>query len=261
MIKDLLDAYKKGEISQDEAQEKLVRVLYEQGEDFLLDLHRHKRTGFPEVIFAQGKTRKQIVDIVGSFLDKHRRAFVSLVDDETLSDLKKAYPDVTVEKGGDLLVLKRGDTTHEIAGTVGIITAGTADTPFAKECALLLEEIGARVIRAFDFGASGMHRPFLSIKQTQDADVLIIFAGMDGILPTMVASLTDKPIIAVPTPIGYGHGGKGETALMTMLQSCVPGLLVLNIGNSIGAAAAAVRILSIIQRHRNDPTRSTETGL
>jgi NCAIR mutase (PurE)-related protein len=107
------------------------------------------------------------------------------------------------------------------------------------------------VIRAFDFGVSGLHRPFLGIRQTREADVLVVFAGMDGILPTMVASLTDKPVIAVPTPVGYGFGGGGETALRAMLQSCVPGLLVLNIGNSVGAASAAVRILMSIRRRTN----------
>ena len=251
MIQELLEAFVKGDISQEETHERIVKILYEQGEDFLLDLHRQKRTGFPEVIFAQGKTIEQIVTIVENFLDKKQRAFVSITDETIEKTLREAFPDAMMKQGGNLVMLSLTEEPAEDLGTVGIITAGTADTPWAKECALLLEEIGAQVIKAFDFGASGMHRPFLGIKQTQDADVLIIFAGMDGILPTMMASLTDKPIIAVPTPIGYGHGGEGETALMTMLQSCVPGLLVLNIGNSVGAAAAAVRILRGIKRHRD----------
>ncbi len=251
MIKYLLDAYKRGELSQEEAHEKIVKVLYDQGEDFLLDLHRQKRTGFPEVIFAQGKSVEQIIDIVKIFLEKKQRAFVSITDDIIEKALRDAFPDAMVKQGGNLIMLSLTDEVAEELGSVGIITAGTADTPYAKECALLLEEIGAKVIKAFDFGASGMHRPFLGIKQTHDADVLIIFAGMDGILPTMMASLTDKPIIAVPTPIGYGYGGEGVTALQTMLQSCVPGLLVLNIGNSVGAAAAAVRILRAVKRRRD----------
>jgi len=253
MIQDLLEAFRRGDISQEEAHERIVKILYEQGEDFLLDLHRQKRTGFPEVIFAQGKSEEQIVSIAGSFLNSGNRAFVSIVDGSIQKALKKAFPDAQMKKAGNLVCLKQGDVSSEDLGAVGVITAGTADTPYAKECALLLEEVGAQVIKAFDFGASGMHRPFLGIKQTHDADVLIIFAGMDGILPTMMASLTDKPVIAVPTPIGYGYKGQGETALMTMLQSCVPGLLVLNIGNSVGAAAAAVRILHAIKRNRDEP--------
>lgn len=251
MIENLLEAFKKGEISQEDAHEKIIKILYDEGEDFLLDLHRLKRTGFPEVVFARGKTREQIKNIVGSFLEKHHRAFVSLADEAMEQSLRHAFPDVLMEKGGNLLVFKEADVEREDLGTVGVITAGTADTPFAKECTLLLEEIGATVIKAFDFGASGMHRPFLGIKQTREADVLIIFAGMDGILPTMMASLSDKPIIAVPTPVGYGLGGEGITALQTMLQSCAPGLVVLNIGNSVGAAAAAVRILRAIKRKQD----------
>ncbi|HOO38994.1 MAG TPA: nickel pincer cofactor biosynthesis protein LarB [Deltaproteobacteria bacterium] len=251
MIKYLLEAYKRGELSQEEAHEKIVKVLYDQGEDFLLDLHRQKRTGFPEVIFAQGKSVEQIIEIAKIFLEKKKRAFVSITDNTIEKALRDAFPDAMVKQGGNLVMLSLTDEKVEELGSVGIITAGTADTPYAKECALLLEEIGAKVIKAFDFGASGMHRPFLGIKQTHDADVLIIFAGMDGILPTMMASLTDKPIIAVPTPIGYGYGGEGITALQTMLQSCVPGLLVLNIGNSVGAAAAAVRILRAVKRRRD----------
>ena len=251
MIKYLLDAYKRGELSQEEAHEKIVKVLYDQGEDFLLDLHRHKRTGFPEVIFGQGKSVEQILDIVKIFLEKKQQAFVSITDEGIEKALREAFPDATIKQGGNLIMLRRSGEPAQELGVVGIITAGTADTPYARECALLLEEIGAKVVKAFDFGASGMHRPFLGIKQTQDADVLIIFAGMDGILPTIMASLTDKPVIAVPTPIGYGYGGQGVTALQTMLQSCVPGLVVLNIGNSVGAAAAAVRILRVIKRNHD----------
>lgn len=244
MIKDLIEKAKNGELTTEEAEEMIVRTLYNHGEDFLLDVHRHNRTGFPEVVYARGKSARQVEEIVGKFLERNKQAFVSLADESTQEALKKAFPSARTAQAGSLVVLKSADMApHQECGTVGIITAGTADTPFAKECALLLEEIGAEVIRAFDFGVSGLHRPFLGIQKTKDADVLVVFAGMDGILPTMIASLTDKPVIAVPTPVGYGLGAEGDTALRTMLQSCVPGLLVLNIGNSVGAAAAAVRIL------------------
>ena len=250
-MKNLLEAYRRGELNADEVQERLMRMLYEEGEDFLLDLHRGHRIGFPEVIFARGKSTDQVLRIVRSFLDKAGRAFVSLIDDELEDALRRAFPDARTVRAGGLAVVASGEAPRERLGTVGILTAGTADTPHAGECGLLLEEIGVNVIRAFDFGASGMHRPFLGIRKTGEADVLIVFAGMDGILPTMIASLTDKPVIAVPTPVGYGLGGGGDTALRTMLQSCVPGLVVLNIGNSVGAAAAAVRILRSIRRRMN----------
>ncbi len=248
MIRDLLEKVKAGELSTEDAEEMVVRALYEQGDDFLLDLHRHNRTGFPEVIFASGKSMEQIRDIVRHFLEKNGRAFISLAEEQQMDELKKSFPDARTISAGSLMVLDTGPGVARDLGTVGVLTAGTADTPYAKECALLLEEIGAEVIRAYDFGVSGLHRPFLGVQKTRDAHVLVVFAGMDGILPTMIASLTDKPVIAVPTPVGYGLGGGGDTALRTMLQSCVPGLTVLNIGNSIGAAAAAVRILRAVRR-------------
>jgi pyridinium-3,5-biscarboxylic acid mononucleotide synthase len=252
MMKDLLGKVKKGEIEIDEAQEMLVRTLYEHGEDFLLDIHRDSRTGFPEVVFARGKSIDQIREIVRNFLERNGKAFISLADDQTVKILEEAFPHARTSRAGSLAVFSTREQPAGELGVVGVITAGTADTPFAKECALLLEEIGAEVIRAFDFGVSGLHRPFLGVKKTRDADVLVVFAGMDGILPTMIASLTDKPVIAVPTPIGYGLGGEGDTALRTMLQSCIPGLVVLNIGNSIGAAAAAMRVLRAVGRRRNE---------
>lgn len=251
-MKDLLEKLKEGTIEIDEAQEMLVRMLYEHGEDFLLDIHRDHRTGFPEVVFARGKSIDQVCEIVKNFLEKNGKAFVSLADDRTIEILKETFPHARTARAGTLAVFAAGGPPDRDLGVVGVITAGTADTPFAKECALLLEEIGAEVIKAFDFGVSGLHRPFLGVRTTRDADVLVVFAGMDGILPTMIASLTDKPVIAVPTPIGYGLGGEGDTALRTMLQSCIPGLVVLNIGNSIGAAAAAMRILRAVRRRRNE---------
>jgi len=248
MIKDVLHQVKRGELGIEEAEEALLREFYEHGEDFLLDLHRHNRTGFPEVIYARGKSLRQIMDITRQFLQENRQAFISLAGEEEVESLKEAFPKHRFARGGSLVALSEPGFSPEEMGVVGVLTAGTADTPYAKECSLLLEELGVEVIRAFDFGVSGMHRPFLGVQKTRDADVLVVFAGMDGILPTMIGSITDKPVIAVPTPIGYGMGGDGDTALRTMLQSCMPGIVVLNIGNSVGAAAAAMRVLRAVRR-------------
>jgi len=251
MIKKTLELYKSGDIGLKEAEHTVTRCLYEQGSDFLLDLHREKRIGFPEIVFSQGKTIDHIITITSRLFENQHRVFISAVDDHIETELRKSFPGSTIEKAGRLMLIKKhAEPTNSGLGTAGIITAGTADTPYANECALILAELGAEVINAFDFGASGMHRPALSLKQTKHSDVLIVFAGMDGVLPTLIASLTALPIIAVPTPIGYGFGGRGEAALKTMLQSCVPGVMVMNIGNSIGAAAAAVRILKSM--HRDD---------
>jgi len=139
------------------------------------------------------------------------------------------------------------DASDEL-GVVGVITAGTSDVPYAQECALLLREMGVRVITYYDAGVAGIHRPMMSLQKMKDASVLVVFAGMEGALPTVLASLTDLPVVAVPTPVGYGFGGQGEAALKTMLQSCSPGVTVVNIGNSVGAAAAAIRVLRAIRK-------------
>lgn len=255
-MRNLLDAYKRGELDADEVQERLMRMLYEEGEDFLLDLHRSHRIGFPEVIFAEGKTIDQVISITRSLFDNNGQVFVSIVDNEKEGLIRQQFQHAEVNKAGRLLLIKRhGLAEKKTPGCVGIITAGTADVPYAQECALIIKELGYDLIRSFDVGASGMHRPLLGLKKAKDADILIIFAGMDGVLPTLMASLTDLPIIAVPTPIGYGHGGGGKAALATMLQCCVPGVVVMNIGNIVGAAAAAVRMLKALQRNPGGEAR------
>jgi NCAIR mutase (PurE)-related protein len=226
-----------------------MRMLYEEGEDFLLDLHRGHRIGFPEIIFAEGKTTDQVIAITKSLFEKNGHVFVSIVDEEKETLIRQQFQRAEVNKAGRLLLIKKhGLAVNKIPGCVGIITAGTADVSYAQESALILEELGFDLIKAFDIGASGMHRPLLGLKKAKDADLLIVFAGMDGVLPTLMASLTDLPIIAVPTPIGYGYGGDGKAALSTMLQCCVPGVMVMNIGNSVGAAAAAARILKALRK-------------
>jgi pyridinium-3,5-biscarboxylic acid mononucleotide synthase len=254
-MKNLLDAYRRGELNAEEVQERLMRMLYDEGEDFLLDLHRSKRIGFPEVIFAEGKSTEQLLSIARILFEKNGQVFVSTIDDTREALLRKAFPGSEVKKAGRLMVIRMQGPDHEALGRAGIITAGTADAPFAQETALILEESGVEIIRAFDYGASGMHRPLLGLKKARAADILIIFAGMDGVLPTLMASLTDQPIIAVPTPVGYGFGGDGAAALSTMLQCCVPGVTVVNIGNTVGAAGAAIRILKAIKRGSVDHSR------
>jgi hypothetical protein len=202
------------------------------------------------VIYAEGKTMDQLLLITRNLFERNGHVFISTLDDAKEGMLADAFPGAEVKKAGRLLVIKNRDLEHQESGCVGIITAGTADAPYAVETALILEEMGAEVIRAFDFGASGVHRPLLGLKKAHGADILIIFAGMDGVLPTLMASLTDQPIIAVPTPVGYGFGGNGIAALSTMLQCCVPGVTVVNIGNTVGAAGSAIRILKAMKRKK-----------
>lgn len=251
-IREILTACKNGDLSEEQAEELLWNVFYADGDEYLLDLHREKRIGFPEIIFAEGKSSNQVVAITRESLNSSERVFISNLDDSKEENLRKAFPDHTLIREGRMMVVKNSDADTDHLGTVGLITAGTSDIPYAKECALILRELGAGVLESFDAGAAGMHRPELGLKKVKKADVLIIFAGMEGVLPPLVASLTGLPIIAVPTPIGYGYGGEGIGALSTMLQTCVPGVLVVNIGNIVGAAAGAVRFLRVL-RNRTSP--------
>ncbi|HOG07784.1 MAG TPA: nickel pincer cofactor biosynthesis protein LarB [Syntrophales bacterium] len=247
-MQEILAAVRWGDLTEAEAETRIMALLYEQSEDFLLDLHREKRIGFPEVVYAAGKSVPQLLAIAAAILEEKGAVFVSGLDDERESALRGRFPDRILRQAGRVLVIRADAEVPAPLGTVGLVTAGTSDIPYARECGLILSELGAQVVEAFDAGAAGMHRPELGLRTVRNADVLIVFAGMEGVLPPLIASLTPQPVIAVPTPIGYGHGGLGEGALCTMLQTCVPGVLVVNIGNAVGAAAGAVRILKAMRK-------------
>ena len=245
MLEEILNSYRKGDLTEEEAEEKILKTFYSEGESFLLDLHREKRLGFPEVVYGEGKKLDELLEIVNKYLKEKDITFISDLNQEKISKLEKEFSNYIIRRKGKLMVIKKESYSPKDLGTVGIITGGTSDIPYAKEGSLLLEELGVKTITSHDSGVSGIHRSLLSVKKMKDADIIMVFAGMEGVLPTLIGSITEKPIIAVPTPIGYGHGGKGEGALTTMLQSCVPGILVVNIGNVIGATAGAIRILKI----------------
>ena len=223
---------------------------YTVGTNFILDHDRHERLGFPEIIMAATKDPGDLIAIVTKALE-HGAVFVSGVDASTEELLRETFKDRPIEKGGRMLLLGTLPQAESL-GHVGLITAGTSDVPYAEECALLLGHLGVRISRAYDAGVAGIHRPLMSLEHVKNADILIVLAGMEGVLPTFMASLTDRPVIGVPTPIGYGFGGEGLGALTTMLQTCVPGVLVVNIGNTVGAAAGALRILKAIRRGKDD---------
>ena len=248
MFDKVLQAYKLGEVDEEEAVARILELFYKGQENFLLDMERERRLGFPEVVYAEGKSTGDLLDIVSRMLESNGRAFIASLSPEGEQKLQETFHSHPIKTGGRVTVIGCDESARERLGTAGIITAGTSDVPFAEECALLLDELGVNVVRSYDSGVAGIHRPFMSLRHMKQASVLIVFAGMEGALPTVLASLTDLPVIAVPTPIGYGFGGQGEAALMTMLQSCSPGVTVVNIGNSVGAAAAAVRILRAIRK-------------
>jgi pyridinium-3,5-biscarboxylic acid mononucleotide synthase len=221
-----------------------------------LDVSRDERTGVPEVILAEYKTAEQTVAIARSFLERRGRAIISRVPDATLAALEQHCGAPVAWQRYEqarLVVLRLPEQQRpRTGGRVGVITAGTADVPAAQEAAALCEEMGCEVQLIFDVGVAGLHRLIAPLAQLQErpVDALVVAAGMDGALPSVVAGLVDVPVIGLPTSTGYGMGGRGEAALLSMLQTCAPGLAVVNIDNGIGAGAMAALIANRVAAAR-----------
>ena len=214
-----------------------------------LDLERQGRSGRPEVVYAAGKTAEQLVAIVGRMVDARGMALASRVDGAQFAALAAAFtaPAFAVERRGayPTVVVRRADwVTPQTGGHIGILTAGTSDLPVADEARAMAEAMGCRVSIVADVGVAGLHRLFAPLRGLLDEGVavLIVAAGMDGALPSVVAGLATVPTIGLPTSVGYGAGGGGMAALLSMLQTCAPGLTVVNIDNGIGAGATAAMI-------------------
>lgn len=203
--------------------------------------------GVPEVVYAPGKSAANLVAAVGGLLASRGRVIVSRVSDADIVALRQAFPDVQVQIGAGMHTARVTTAHYQDAvagGHVGIVTAGTSDLPAADEARVIAEAMGATVRIVADVGVAGLHRLFppLSDLLAWGVDAVIVAAGMDGALPSVVAGLLPLPVIGLPTMIGYGAGGQGEAALLAMLQTCAPGLTVVNIDNGIGAGIAAARI-------------------
>jgi pyridinium-3,5-biscarboxylic acid mononucleotide synthase len=222
------------------------------------DPARAERTGIPEIILAEGKTVAQTLRIAAAILENEGRALLSRVSAEVLAALHERFSgQVESSSSGTTVVLRGdGDTVPPTGGQVGILTAGTSDIAVAEEAAMLCRELGCAVQMACDVGVAGLHRlqePLHAMLHEHPVDVLIVAAGMDGALPSVVAGLVDVPVIGLPTAVGYGLGGQGQAALYSMLQSCAPGLAVVNIDNGIGAGAMAARIANRAAQARECP--------
>jgi len=220
------------------------------------DVDRSLRSGAPEVVLAAGKTSDQIVAAVQALLGHGGRAIVSRLAPNTLDDLRArlgSTVDVTPAPGHRAAVVSQpGCARPCTGGRVAIVSAGTSDIPVAAEASLMAEEMGCEVRTFWDVGVAGIHRLVLPIEQLTgwDADAVVVAAGMDGVLPTVIRGLISQPVIGLPVSTGYGLGGDGLGALTTMLQSCAPGIAVVNIDNGIGAGAMAGLIANRAARFR-----------
>jgi hypothetical protein len=238
-IKKLLYKVKNGAITIEEAYSKLKNLPYEDLGFAKLDTHRAIRMGFPEVVYCQGKATSHIKEIVRKLSASHKNIMATRADKKAFKAIKSVAPKAKYYETARIVTIGKGDIGK---GKVLIITAGTADIPVAEEAAITSEFLGNKVERLYDVGVAGIHRLLGNINKFNDASVIIVVAGMEGALASVVGGLTDKPVIAVPTSIGYGASFKGLAALLAMLNSCAPGVAVVNIDNGFGAGVMAAVI-------------------
>ncbi len=238
-LRDLLARVSAGSLAPEEALQQLKSLPFEDLGFAKVDHHRPLRTGFPEVIFAPGKTADQIIEIARSLNDGAHDVLITRLDADKWDRVREAMPNLSYSPQARVATLLH--CTPEISGrgVILVVAAGTSDLPVAEEAAVTAEVLGNRVERVTDVGVSGIHRLFAHQEKLRAAAVLIVVAGMEGALPSVVAGLVDKPVIAVPTSIGYGASFGGLAALLAMLNSCAAGVTVVNIDNGFGAGVAA----------------------
>lgn len=208
------------------------------------DVGRESRKGVPEVILADRKRPEDALAATQAFLEARGRAILSRAPESLIERLRAEHADCRIEvyaRSGAVVLKRPSFVPPPPGGTVGVLTAGTSDVPIAEEAQVVAAEMGCEVLAFYDVGVAGIHRLAEPLRAMQElpVDVIVVAAGMDGALPSVVCGLVDVPVIGLPTPIGYGLGGEGVAALMTMLQTCAPGLTVVNIGNGVGAGATA----------------------
>jgi pyridinium-3,5-biscarboxylic acid mononucleotide synthase len=222
-----------------------------------LDLGRRARTGIPEIVHAEHKDAATVADALARLAEGAGRALATRCSAAKMDEVSAALgPAWQIERHGvarALVAARPGASVEPAGGCVGVLAAGTSDVPVAAEAALVAREMGATVAEVFDVGVAGLHRLVrpLEAMLADGVDVLIVAAGMDGALPSVVAGLVDVPVIGLPAPVGYGIGAGGTGALTTMLQSCAPGLVVVNVDNGVGAGATAALIANRVAAARH----------
>jgi NCAIR mutase (PurE)-related protein len=249
-LRRLLERVAAGDVSPDRALADLAELPYADLGFAKLDLHRELRNGLPEAVYAEGKQVDDLAAIVERMMRAQGRVLVTRLQPEPAEALLAEWPAATWHERARILTCGE---PHEVAGgTITVLAAGTSDLPVAEEAAVCASWFGHEVERCFDVGVAGLHRLLGNLPAIRRADVVVAVAGMDGALPTVVASLVPAPVVAVPTSVGYGASFGGLAALLTMLNACAPGIGVVNIDNGYGAAVLASRIARLEKADKDD---------
>jgi pyridinium-3,5-biscarboxylic acid mononucleotide synthase len=245
-IKKILEAVSNGKLTADEALKKLGGISYEDIEFAKLDHSRSLRTGMPEVVFAPGKTDEQIIRIFEKMAKAGADVLITRVDKKVFAKIKRINKQAQYNELARAIFLRKGKKSSS-DGKIAVVSAGTSDIPVAEEAAITAEVFGANVDRIYDVGVAGIHRLLSHSEQLRQAKVIIVAAGMEGALASVVGGLVAAPVVAVPTSVGYGASFGGVAALLAMLNSCAPGVTVVNIDNGFGAAMAALKMIKVNQ--------------
>lgn len=247
MLEDILGQVQKGTLSVAEAKEQLA--TFENLGFAKVDYHRKKRQGFSEVVFGEGKTAEQIISISQALQSRNNQVLITRISKEKAEIVQGACPEFIYNETARILFWKENIAVENNSqGYVAVVCAGTSDLRVAEEAALTAEVLGSKVKRIYDVGVAGIHRLLNHLDEIQRATVIVVVAGMEGALPSVVGGLVSAPVIAVPTSVGYGANFNGLSALLTMLNSCASGISVVNIDNGFGGGYNAALIHQLAQK-------------
>lgn len=240
-LTELMDQVASGATRPQDAVEILKELPFEELGFANVDHHRSLRTGYPEAVFCQGKTSQQIAVIMKELAVRNKNIIGTRATEADYEAVKKVLPEAEYHEAARMIVLMRDPLPHQ-EGSIAVVTAGTADIPVAEEAAITAQALGNKVDRIYDVGVAGIHRLFAKLDLIRKANVVIVVAGMEGALASVLGGLVERPVIAVPTSIGYGANLGGIAALLSMLNSCANGVGIVNIDNGFGAAYLASNI-------------------
>ena len=256
-ILEMLQRVRDGGLRPEEAMERLANLPYEEAGFAKIDHHRRLRTGLPEVIYAAGKTPAQVGEIFFRMAAMGGNVLATRADEAAYAAVKALVPEAQYHSVARIIELRQAQSANHSTGSLAVLCAGTSDLPVAEEAAVTAEVMGADVRRIYDVGVAGLHRLLAHRDEIREAEVVIVCAGMEGALPSVVGGMVGAPVIAVPTSVGYGAAFGGIAALLGMLNSCSPNVSVVNIDNGFGAAYVASTILRRIQ---GQAARTAETA-